>query len=103
MISRFVAACLHRRWLVLAVIAKEISSILRYRTLVPRGLKHARAVLTLTEATAVEVRERYGHERVMVGARSRHDHRIRAGPFPSGLDMSRRQPCSSQTRRKRRM
>lgn len=42
------------------------ANVLRYRTLVPRGLKRAQAVLTLTEATAVEVRERYGHERVMV-------------------------------------
>jgi glycosyltransferase involved in cell wall biosynthesis len=42
------------------------ANVLRYRKLVPRGLRHAKVVLTLTEATAVEVRERYGHERVMV-------------------------------------
>ena len=42
--------------------------VLRYRELVPRGLKRAAVCLTLTEATAVEVRERYGHPRVMVAS-----------------------------------
>ncbi len=41
------------------------AQVLRYRKLVPQGLKRARIVLTLTETTAQEVRERYRLDNVL--------------------------------------
>lgn len=42
------------------------TQVLRYQRLVPLGLRRAEVVLTLTETTAGEVRERYGVDNVMV-------------------------------------
>lgn len=42
------------------------AQVLRYQRLVPRGLQRAKVVLTLTETTAQEVRERYQLDNVMV-------------------------------------
>ena len=61
------------------------AQVLRYRTLVPRGLARARVVLTLTEATAVEVRERYDHPQVMVARPGVDPAWFADQPTPEGL------------------
>jgi glycosyltransferase involved in cell wall biosynthesis len=64
--------------------------VLRYQQLVPRGLRRARAVLTLTETTAHEVRERYGlGDRVRV-ARPGVDASWSAVPRPSAAWLAER-------------
>ena len=64
------------------------ANVLRYRTLVPRGLRHARAVLTLTEATAEEVRERYGHPHVVAVRPGVDPVWSQPQPAPEGLPSS---------------
>lgn len=64
------------------------ANVLRYRELVPRGLKRAQVCLTLTEATAEEVRERYAHPRVMVARPGVEPAWFEQAPPPPGLPAS---------------